>query len=56
LHNGEASYAGLAKDCFNAFEIKTTLDNLIRDMNPDKCSLSETKRNKFNIPQLADLK
>lgn len=53
LRNGEINYAGLAKLCFRHFKINTTLENLIREMNPGKNSLSETKRLKF--PDLADL-
>jgi len=54
LYNGEPSYSGLAKLCFQYFNVnETTLDNLKKEMNPNKNTLSETKRAKF--PNLSDL-
>ncbi len=55
LRSGETNYTGLAKEIFNHFEINTTLENLIKEMNPNKNSLSDTKRAKFNIPEQSDL-
>ncbi len=60
-HGGEWSYAKLAKLCFQYFEIHnnkgevTTLENLIKEINPNKCTLSDTKRARFTIPDLSDL-
>jgi len=64
LHNGEHNYTEFAKRCFDTFEIKgtnkplTTIGNLTKELNPkqDKNSLSDTKRAKFTIPELSDLK
>ena len=55
LHNGEINPTGLAKICFEIFEIDTTRDNLIKEMNENKHTLSDTKREKFAIPELKDL-
>ena len=55
LYNGETNMTGLAKLLWNYFEIKTTKENFIKEMNPNKTSLSETKRMKFTIPDLKSL-
>ena len=55
LHNGEINPTGLAKQLYEMFEIGTTKENLIKEFNPNKNSLSLTKRQKFQIPELADL-
>ncbi len=55
LRNGESNYAGFAKLCYHNFDIKTTLENLIKEMNPGKNQLSNTKQAKFTIPDLSDL-
>lgn len=55
LHAGEYNYTGLAKFCFNNFKVNTTQENLIKEMNPLKNTLSDTKRSKFTIPYLSDL-
>ncbi len=56
LRNGESNYAGFAKLCYQYFDIDTTQENLIKEMNPGKCTLSDTKREKFTIPELSDLR
>jgi hypothetical protein len=54
LFRGDPNYAGLAKLCFQYFNVnETTIENLIKEMNPKKNSLSDTKRAKF--PNLSDL-
>jgi hypothetical protein len=53
VHNGEPNFTGFAKQCWEHFEINTTLENLIKEMNPKKNTLSDTKRIKF--PKLSDL-
>lgn len=55
LRSGDPNYTGLAKICFSLFEIQTTSENLIREFNPNKNSLSETKRRKFSIPEKSDV-
>jgi hypothetical protein len=54
-HAGDISYSGLAKQLSNHFDIKTTPENLIKEFNPEKNTLSSTKRAKFTIPELSDL-
>ncbi len=56
LWNGDINPTGLAKQCFNLFEIDTTEENLIKEFNPKKCTLSETKRAKFTFPEIKDVK
>jgi hypothetical protein len=55
LRGGEPNYTGLAKLCLELFDVETTPENLIREFNPNKMSLSETKRIKFRIPELSDV-
>lgn len=56
LYAGDWNYQGLAKLCFQCFNVNnTTIENLIKEMNPKKHYLSETKKAKFTIPQLSDL-
>lgn len=57
LHNGEINPTGLAKICFDIFEIDSSKENLIKEFNSNKNSLSDTKRAKFfSLPELKDLK
>ena len=53
LYNGDPNYTGFARLCFQYFEINTTPGNLEKEMNPNKNTLSDTKRLKF--PNLSDL-
>jgi len=55
--NGEASYSKFAQSCFDLFEFEneTTLENLKRTMNPSKNALSESNRQKFQIPNKDDI-
>ncbi len=56
LYAGDWNYQGLAKLCFQYFNVKnTTIENLIKEMNPKKNYISETKKAKFTIPPLSDL-
>lgn len=55
LYNGETNFSGLARLCYDYFDIETTIGNLTKEVNPEKNTLSETKRAKFNIPGLSDL-
>lgn len=61
LRNGETNYSAFARLCYQYFEVSnkrgelTTLENLEKELNPNKCSLSDTKRAKFTIPDLSDL-
>lgn len=55
LHNGEINPTGLAKICFELFNCDTTKENLIKEFNQNKNTLSETKRAKFLIPELKDI-
>ena len=52
---GNGSYAALAKKCFESFDIKTTPDNLKKEMNPEKNSLSHSKQARFTIPNISEL-
>jgi len=53
LYNGDPNYTGFARLCFQYFDIDTTPGNLIKEMNPEKNTLSDTKRLKF--PDLSEL-
>ena len=55
MRNGEYNYTGLSRLCNDYFDIETTPQNLTKELNPDKNTLSETKRAKFTIPDLFDL-
>ena len=55
IHNGDPNPTGLAKMCFSIFELDTTKENLIKEFNSNKNTLSDTKRAKFTIPVLKDL-
>ena len=55
LYNGEPNPTGLAKTCFGIFELDTTKENLIKEFNSNKNTLSDTKIAKFTIPVLKDL-
>jgi hypothetical protein len=54
LYNGETNLTGLAKLCWKYFETNTDSKEYFEKQFRDS-SLSETKRNKFNIPSLKDL-
>ncbi len=55
--NAQGSYSRYAKVCWDMFEFKnkTTLENLQKEMNPDKNTLSPGVRSKFTIPELTDI-
>jgi hypothetical protein len=55
LYNGEQNFTGLSRLCYQYFDIQTTPGNLIKEMNPEKNTLSDTKRAKFTIPDISDL-
>lgn len=55
LYNGETNFSGLARLCYDHFDIETTIGNLTKEVNPEKNTLSDTKRSKFDIPNLSDL-
>jgi len=55
LYNGEPNFSGLTRLCFQAFNIDTTPGNLKNEMNPKRNTLSDTKRQKFTIPNISDL-
>jgi len=55
LFNGDINFSELSRRCYQYFDIDTTLGNLTKEMNPSKCTLSDTKRAKFTIPNLSDL-
>ena len=55
LYNGESNYKGLSRQCYQYFEIKTTSGNIEKELNPDKNTLSDSKRAKFTIPDLSDM-
>ena len=52
---GQYNYTGLAKLLYKYFEIETTQDNLIKELHPNKTTLSDTKKAKFTIPKASDL-
>jgi hypothetical protein len=54
---GEASYAKYAKVSSELFDFQTptTLENLKKEFNPNKNTLSETVRSKFSIPELTEI-
>lgn len=56
LRNGDINPTGLAKDLLELFEVNGSNETIIHEFNPLKQSLSVTKRAKFQIPQIADLK
>lgn len=55
LYNGETNYKGLARLCYQNFDINTTPGNIEKEMNPNKNTLSDTKRAKFTIPNISDI-
>lgn len=55
LRGGEINYTGLAKLCYSIFDTGSTLENIIKEINPKKASLSDVKRAKFSIPNITDL-
>lgn len=56
LRNGEPNFTGLAKLCFQYFNVKNTdLEYLTKQLNPNSNLLSDTKRAKFTIPNISDL-
>lgn len=55
LYNGETNFKGLARQCYQYFDITTTPGNIEKEMNPNKNTLSDIKRAKFTIPNLSDL-
>ena len=55
LRGGEYNFTGLAKLCCSYFEINSPLENVIKELNPNKNALSDVKRAKFTIPELSDL-
>ena len=54
--NSEYSYKALAGSCFNAFDITGSPQTLEKELSERTCSLSETKRAKFTIPHISDIK
>jgi hypothetical protein len=52
----ELSYSKLSKICLELFDIETTKGNLENEINPNKNSLSNNKKNWFKIPPMSDLK
>lgn len=54
-YNTGPNFTGLARLCFHYFDIKTTEDNLIKELNPYNNTLSDGKRAQFQIPDLSDL-
>ena len=53
---GDLSFTALAKLCFQYFDIKATEGTLVKELNENSNKLSETKRAKFTIPSLSELK
>jgi hypothetical protein len=53
----EPSYAKYAKICMEVFDINTTEGNLAKELNPaiGKNTLSDTKKEKFTIPEILDI-
>jgi hypothetical protein len=56
LYNGEENYTALANHLDNFFEYNGKKSTLEKECSPKSNSLSETKRAKFTIPKLLDLK
>jgi hypothetical protein len=52
---GDGSYSKLGVLIMQYFDVDTTIDNMKKEVNPAKNSLSETSRNKFVIPDIKDL-
>jgi hypothetical protein len=61
IHNGAWNYSAFARLCYQYFEISnkkgdlTTLEYLAKQCNPESCSLADTNREQFTIPDLKDL-
>jgi hypothetical protein len=54
--NGEQSYSKYAKVLLELFDVRTTLQNLANEVNPEKTSLGYTNKLKFIVPNINDLK
>lgn len=54
-HKGKASYGKYAKICMELFDIKTTKENLEKELNPNNNSLSSDITGKFKIPDVKDI-
>lgn len=56
LKNGEINFTGFCKMLTAHFDLDSSESNLIQEFKPSSGSLSETKKAKFTIPELKDLK
>jgi hypothetical protein len=56
LKNGEVNSTGYSRILKSIFDIDSTEGTLKKEFNPNSNSLSETKKVKFTIPELYDLK
>jgi len=56
ISNGEPNFTALARLCYEYFEFDGKFSSLEKELRESSCSLSETKRAKFTIPELSDLK
>lgn len=50
------SISKLAKVCFEIFDLSSTPQNIEKELNPEKNTLSVIKRKYFNIPNVSELK
>jgi len=56
VHNGEPNFTAFARQCLEHFEFSGKPSSLEKELRESSCSLSDTKRAKFTIPNLSDLK
>ena len=53
--SGKDSFRKFALHCYNLFEINTTINNIVVELNPNSNSLTEPNREIFNIPKRSRL-
>jgi hypothetical protein len=53
--HGKESISKFANICYALFEIDATPGNLAKELNPNKCTLSNTNRKFFKFPNITDL-
>jgi hypothetical protein len=53
--HGKESISKFANICYALFEIEATPGNLAKELNPNKCTLSNTNRKFFKFPNITDL-
>ncbi len=53
--SGKTNWAGFGKLCYLHFDLNSTIDNIIKEINPPKGQYVNNKRDQFTIPDLSSL-